>query len=87
MSDYKNPDTYASAMRLAEEDEKRQAAIEEGARLDVWAVVFGNYEPAEVAGLFDTEAEAEAEADRRNEQDDSDMWRVLCWPVYRYQVI
>lgn len=40
----------------------------------IWAVVFSNYEPAEVAALYDNEAAAEQHADALD-----DGWRVVRW--------
>lgn len=44
--------------------------------MNVWAVVFSNYEPAEVAELYDNEAAAAAHA-----ASEVDPFRVVCWPV------
>jgi hypothetical protein len=44
----------------------------------VYAVVFSNYEPPEVAALYDNVAAAEAHADAL---DDDGDWRVVRWHV------
>jgi hypothetical protein len=46
----------------------------------VWAVVFSNYEPAEVAALYDNEAAADAHADALDDRDGGG-WRVARWSV------
>lgn len=40
----------------------------------IWAVVFSNYEPAEVAALYDNEAAAQQHADALEGD-----WRVVRW--------
>lgn len=40
----------------------------------IWAVVFSNYEPAEVAELYDNEAAAQKHADALG-----DGWRAVRW--------
>lgn len=53
---------------------EREAGGMSGDDKVVWAVVFSNYEPAEVAALYDNEAAAQQHADALD-----DGWRVVRW--------
>jgi hypothetical protein len=44
--------------------------------LTIWAVVYSNYEPPEVAAMYDNEAAAQAHAD-----DLDGPWHVVAWRV------
>jgi hypothetical protein len=46
-----------------------------------YAVVFSNYDPAEVAKLFESREDAEQEAKRLNDETDWSPWRVIEWEV------
>lgn len=48
--------------------------------MDVWAVVFSNYEPAEVCALYDNEAAASSHASDLNGEGDGG-WGVAQWNV------
>lgn len=48
--------------------------------MKVYAVIYSNYEPAEVAAQYDNPEAAERHAEALNERDD-DGWRVVPWEV------
>ena len=49
--------------------------------MKVYAVVFSNYDPPEVGGLYEAREDAEAEAERLNAEMDWDPWEVVEWTV------
>ena len=49
--------------------------------MKVYAVVFSNYDPPEVGGLFEAREDAEREAKRRNDETDWSPWNVQEWTV------
>lgn len=51
--------------------------------MNIWAVVYGNYEPAEVDSLWATEDLALRREEKLDEAADGDMsmWRVVQWKV------
>ncbi len=64
---------------LGQRDRAEQRVRElEATRFAVWAVVCGNYSPAEVDSLWDTKAQAQRRADELG-----DGWYVKCPTVYR----
>lgn len=47
----------------------------------VYAVIFSNYEPAEIAALYDNPGAAADHAAALNEKYDAGGWRVTPWTV------
>lgn len=48
----------------------------------VWVVLFSNYEPAEIAEIYDNEAAAKEHAERLG-----DLWHTERWPVRSHCVL
>ena len=49
--------------------------------MNVFAVVYSDYDPAEVAALFTNREAADRARDHKNREDTTDGWAVVEWPV------
>jgi hypothetical protein len=49
--------------------------------MTIYAVVYSNYEPAEVDSLWEAEEDADRRCEQCNAKSDTGMWKVVPWTV------